>query len=401
MRPHHIAMFTVPLPGHIYPSLEIIRELAARGHRVSYAITEEYAHLIRDAGAEPVVYSTAFPPASSDERPKDELAGAALFLEEAIHVSPQLATAYDSDQPDLILHDFGGYPGPVLAHRWGVPAVQIAPVFVPWKGYEKHISSLRAARLSDPRGRAYYDRFHGWLAHEGIDADPDFWLAKPRRAVVPIPKELQPHAEDVDEQIYTFVGPCLREHADDGSWQRPRDAERVLLISLGSAYNHEPKFYRQCYDAFGDLDGWHVVLNIGQSVDGSELGEAPRNFSLHRWLPQLSVLQRTDVFVTHAGMGSTVQGIWCGVPMLAVPQALDQFVNADSIARLGIGHKLSDPASVPALREAVLDLASNGRIAANVEGLRQQVRATGGTRRAVEIIEGELLRLSQPRSSAS
>ncbi|WP_269856973.1 nucleotide disphospho-sugar-binding domain-containing protein [Streptomyces sp. RPT161] len=114
------------------------------------------------------------------------------------------------------------------------------------------------------------------------------------------------------------------------------------------------------------------------------------NHPLHRWLSQLAVLQQADVFVTHAGMSSTVQGIWSGVPMLAVPQALDQFTNADSITRLGIGRKLCDTRSAPALREAVLDLASNSRITANVEKLRKEVRAADGTRRAVEIIEQQL-----------
>ena len=33
----HIAMFSLAAHGHVNPSLEVIRELVARGHRVTYA----------------------------------------------------------------------------------------------------------------------------------------------------------------------------------------------------------------------------------------------------------------------------------------------------------------------------------------------------------------------------
>jgi UDP:flavonoid glycosyltransferase YjiC (YdhE family) len=42
---------TVPAAGHIHPSLEIMRELAARGHRVTYTVTEEFAAAVEAVGA--------------------------------------------------------------------------------------------------------------------------------------------------------------------------------------------------------------------------------------------------------------------------------------------------------------------------------------------------------------
>lgn len=55
-------------------------------------------------------------------------------------------------------------------------------------------------------------------------------------------------------------------------WQRPVDAEQVVLVSLGSAFTKPSEFYRECVQAFGDLPGWYLVLQIGQRVDESELG---------------------------------------------------------------------------------------------------------------------------------
>ena len=46
-------------------------------------------------------------------------------------------------------------------------------------------------------------------------------------------------------------------------------------MSLGSAFTKQPDFYRECVEAFGDLPGWHVVLQIGKYVDPAELGDVP------------------------------------------------------------------------------------------------------------------------------
>ncbi|MZD07392.1 glycosyl transferase, partial [Streptomyces sp. SID5785] len=67
----------------------------------------------------------------------------------------------------------------------------------------------------------------------------------------------------VDSDTVTFVGPCFAPPTDADRWTRPADAEHVLLVSLGSAYTDRPEFYRACLRAFGDLPGWHVVLQIG------------------------------------------------------------------------------------------------------------------------------------------
>ncbi len=391
-RRRHIAMFTVPTAGHINPSLEIVRELVARGHRVTYTTTEEFAETVRSVGAEPVLHTTTFPTASNGGQfPEEEIAAVTLFFEEAVHVLPQVSAWYDRDRPDLVLYDIGGYPGLRLAHRWGLPAIQISPTYVAWRGAVEWLASLEENRRKDPRGVAYYDRFTAWLAEDGIDTHPDRWVGLPKRSIATIAKALQPHADDVDEEIYTFVGPCLGDRAHQGEWRRPADADKVLLISLGSAYNNEPEFYRACFAAFGELDGWHVVLNTGRRVDRGQLGPAPGNFELHDWLPQLAVLRQSDVFITHAGMGGTVEGLAHGVPMLAIPQAVDQFANAEAIVRLGVGRRLSkQEATAQALRETVLDLLRDPRTTANCRRLSEELRAAGGTRRAVEIIEGYL-----------
>jgi len=52
----HIAFLSLSESGHINPTLPIVRELADRGHRVTYAADAKTAERVRQAGAEPIRY---------------------------------------------------------------------------------------------------------------------------------------------------------------------------------------------------------------------------------------------------------------------------------------------------------------------------------------------------------
>ncbi|MFD8059285.1 macrolide-inactivating glycosyltransferase [Streptomyces cyaneofuscatus] len=390
----HIAMFSIAAHGHVNPSLEVIRELVRRGHRVSYAIPASFADKVAATGAEPVIYTSTLPTDDDPEAWGTELIdNIEPFLADAIQALPQLVAAFGGDEPDLVLHDITSYPARVLAHRWGVPAVSLWPNLVPWEGYEKEVGEPMTAELKQTeRGQAYYARFDGWLADNGLGHVPsDDFVARPRRGLVLIPEALQPHADRVDRDMYTFVGACQGDRADQGEWERPAGAGKVLLVSLGSSFTKQPAFYRECVAAFGDLPDWHVVLQIGGHVDPAELGDVPANVEVHAWVPQLAVLKQADAFITHAGAGGSQEGLATGTPMVAVPQAVDQFGNADMLQALGVARHLPmEEADAATLREAVLALTGDPEVAERSARLREQMAKEGGTPRAADLIEAEL-----------
>ncbi|MEV3869916.1 macrolide-inactivating glycosyltransferase [Streptomyces sp. NPDC049906] len=392
-RPAHIAMFSIAAHGHVNPSLDVIRELVARGHRVTYAIPPAFADKVAETGAEPVEWSSTLP---SDETPADwgtELIEyLELFLNDARQALPQMTAAYQGDEPDLVLYDITAYPARVLAHRWKVPVIQLSPSIVAWEGYEEEVG----ATLFDPlrkteRGQAYFAGFRAWLAENDIDLSPEDFSGRPDRCLVLIPKALQPHADRVDPARYTFVGACQGERTSQGAWQRPAGAEKVLLVSLGSTFTKQPEFYRECIRAFGDLPGWHTVLQIGAHVDPAELGEVPATVEVHPWVPQLAILRQADAFVTHAGAGGSQEGLATGTPMVAVPQAVDQFGNADVLQALGVARHLPmAEATAESLRSAVLDLVGDPEVARRLAEVRREMADEGGTTRAADLIEAQL-----------
>ncbi|MFF3285922.1 macrolide-inactivating glycosyltransferase [Streptomyces sp. NPDC003023] len=388
----HIAMFSIAAPGHVNPSLEVIRELVARGHRVSYAIPASFADRIAETGAKPVIYKSTLPTEDEPEAWGTELIdNIEPFLNDAIQALPQLADAFEGDEPDLVIHDITSYPAIVLAHRWGVPAVSLSPNLVAWEGYEEEVAEPMTAQLrASERGKAYYARFVDWLAENGITTHPDPFVGRPRRSIVLIPRALQPNADRVNESVYSFVGACQGDRAGQGEWRRPADAEKVLLVSLGSTFTKQPDFYRECVKAFGDLPGWHVVLQIGRYVDESELGPVPSNIEVRSWVPQLAILEQADVFITHAGAGGSQEGLATGTPMVAVPQAVDQFGNADMLVGLGVARRVDTDAPAEVLRDAVLSVASDPEVAARLASIRADMAGEGGTKAAADLIEAEL-----------
>ncbi|QOV43651.1 macrolide-inactivating glycosyltransferase [Streptomyces chromofuscus] len=390
----HIAMFSIAAHGHVNPSLEVIRELVARGHRVTYAIPPAFADKVAETGAEVKLWNSTLP--SPDDDP--EAWGTTLldnvepFLNDAIQALPQLIAAYEGDEPDLVLHDISSYPARVLAHRWGVPAVSLSPNLVAWDGYEEEVAEpMWQEPRKTERGRAYYARFQAWLEENGIHQHPDPFAGRPARSLVLIPRALQPNADRVDETVHTFVGACQGDRAAEGDWQRPADAEKVVLVSLGSAFTKQPGFYRQCVEAFAGLPGWHLVLQIGKHVDPAELGRVPDTVEVRSWVPQLAVLKQADLFVTHAGAGGSQEGLATATPMIAVPQAADQFGNADMLQGLGVArHVPAEEATAGTLREAALALVDDPEVGRRLAELRAEMAKEGGTRRAADLIEAEL-----------
>ncbi|MEU6818789.1 macrolide-inactivating glycosyltransferase [Streptomyces sp. NPDC046860] len=392
--PAHIAMFSIAAHGHVNPSLEVIRELVARGHRVTYAVPPVFAEKVAATGAVPVPYTSTLPGPDEDPSAWGDtlLDNVEPFLADAVQALPQLAEAYEGDEPDLVLHDIASYPARVLAHRWGVPAVSLSPSLVAWEGYEKEVGEpMWEEPLKTERGQAYYARFAAWLADNGITRHPDPFVGRPARSLVLIPKALQPNADRVDERVYTFVGACQGDRADQGTWQRPPGAGKVVLVSLGSAFTKQPAFYAECVRAFGGLPGWHLVLQIGRHVDPAGLGELPDNVEVHSWVPQLAVLRQADLFVTHAGAGGSQEGLATATPMIAVPQAADQFGNADMLQAIGAARTLlTEDATADRLRETALRLVDDPEVARVLREIQAGMAREGGTTQAADLIEAEL-----------
>jgi MGT family glycosyltransferase len=161
----------------------------------------------------------------------------------------------------------------------------------------------------------------------------------------------------------------------------------LALVAFGTSYTRRPDVFGNVIAAL-DGTGWRMVLATGGRVATDDLGTVPDWVQVEDFVPQVAVLRHADAFVTHAGMGSCTEALWCGVPTVAVPQAVDQFGNADQLAALGVGvHLTSDPPAPDELRAALLGVAGDPDVRRRLDTVRDDLHRHGGPGHAADAVE--------------
>ncbi|AVV47360.1 hypothetical protein C6376_08640 [Streptomyces sp. P3] len=368
--------------GHVNPTLGVVEELVRRGHRVTYAVTEEFVHQVKAAGAEPVLYPDA---GDGSEAPEEMGEGFARVVDTALASLPVLTRAFDRDRPDLVLCDVYAFAGLLLGASRQTPVVVASPTHLAYDGIVPEFFGVPG--LPQIPG---FGKLSAAFAEHGVDSARILELVHPEHAVAFLPRAFQRRADTVTARNVAYVGPALGDRSYQGSWQPPRPDLPVLLVSLGSQFTRRPDFYRSCVQAFAELP-WQVVMSVGHAVAPDELGPLPDTVEVHPHVPQLAVLAHADAFVTHAGMGGTMEALHYGVPLVAVPQMAEQRVNAARIEQLRLGVHLPRETVTPeALREAVLRVSSDRDVRTGVADMRREITQAGGAGAAADLIERAL-----------
>ncbi|HEX2284565.1 MAG TPA: macrolide family glycosyltransferase [Mycobacterium sp.] len=379
----HIVFVTPPTPGHVFPTLPLAEELIARGHRVSYVVGDDLAATVQAAGA--AVLGLDWTPDDVDESQADFtfetlMTALTVYLDAAESSLPRIVSALRLDAPDLICCD--SVPlGQLLAAMFDVPMVSLQPTFAT----NEHFTADRLVPGVDPAHSAFGSvmaRMGSLFATYQVPAPSG---PPPGPTLVFIPKEFQIAGDTFDESFH-FIGPSAERRPGADDWQ-PADAGRLLLVSLGTAFNNRPDFFAAAAAAFAGTD-WHVVMAVGKHTDQAKIGPVPPNVQLAADVPQLAVLRHASAFVTHAGMGSTMEALYHRVPVVAVPQVSEQAVIAGRVQELGLGHDMGvGTPSAQQLREAVERVASEEAVRARLDEMRATIDDAGGAKRGADVLE--------------
>ena len=188
---------------------------------------------------------------------------------------------------------------------------------------------------------------------------------------------------------HTFLGSAVREEARDEQVERWLDDgdEPVVYVSLGSFLSARSDVLTRIAGALRGLDV-RVALASG-STPRDLLGPLPPSWLVRETLPQVTLLHRAALAVSHGGNNSVTEALTAGVPLLLLPLSTDQFAGAAAIERYGLGEVL-DPnrasaEDIRAAAELLLGLdPSRGPIAPNVSGhgLSTSLRERPGPQRA-------------------
>eukprot|EP00040_Diaphanoeca_grandis_P017372 m.90439 g.90439 ORF g.90439 m.90439 type:complete len:410 (-) comp26397_c0_seq2:91-1320(-) len=346
-----VVFFNIALSGHIEPTLAIVSELVKLNHCVTYFLTDPaLRHRVEDAGGdvcmlEPMCLTNTMQSTGSKSM-LDLLNKGLQSLPWLIDTLKMLKPA-----PSVVVYDALAVWGGWLSQIMDIPGVCSSSTFVLDDGEQCNITTptenhLRAvSELSEK-----YNINMQWQ---------NILTSYGTTNLVYTSRQLQPtglwssHAH----RAFHFVGPMFdatsfspslkKEYTDFVTefTQRRKKFKRVVYICMGTAIRTSRKFWKIVQRAFPPDSAVLLVCALGTHVDDDDDGDtttqcpsAANVWSL-RWVPQKALLGTgdVDVFVTHGGMNSIHESLWCAVPMLLIPHHGDQPYNANIVQDLGCG----------------------------------------------------------------
>ncbi|MEV4316850.1 glycosyltransferase [Actinocrispum sp. NPDC049592] len=353
-----IVFTSLPAYGHLYPMLPLALACADAGHEVTVATGEPFA------GRLPLPTARTFDAdklndlqhqtARSRRGPMDPAGFATAFFGEfcAPAAIEALQPIFTENRPDLVVYAVADVGAAVVAHAMGVAAVafglgQWHPVLAEWQATASRLNNS-AAQL-----RHYLDPAPSVLSTNpaGIPIRPVAW-------------------------------------SEDGPTPEWRLSRPRVYITLGTVAFGAVEVLRRAIleTAAHDVE---ILVAVGPSGDPALLGDLPDNVTVERFVSQAAVLPEVDLVVHHGGSGTMLGAMEHGLPQLILPQGADQFINAETVARIQAGRALRNDEQVPgAIQAAVEQLLTDGPERLTAKRIAGEIAAMPAPAEVVPVLEG-------------
>lgn len=415
----HIGLLCPPLHGHLNPMMAVGRALQAQGHRVcalqipafeSRIHSEQLEFRPLEAGLRDVEELSQ---AVAQLGVKDGLAALRFTLECGRLLTSVVcgsAEAIRAAAFDLLIVDDNLPAGGSVAEHLGIPFVTLGliplledstvpPPFVPWTWNEGWIPQLK-------NGLAYaaFNRL-AWPIHKTLNRYRRQWKLRPvgrPEQTLSRYAQLSQLTEELDfprairPPHLHYLGSLYDNRRPPVSfpWDKVDESRPLIYISFGTLQNRREEYFKAAVKACDGLDAQLVISTGGDATISLEA--LPQSAIVVPYAPQLNLLERASLCITHGGLNTAMECLLFGVPTVIVPITNDQPAVAARVSWSGAGKivplrqiKRGDLAA--AVRE-VLETASY-RMAAR--RLQRSVASAGGIARAVAIVE-QLICTSEP-----
>jgi zeaxanthin glucosyltransferase len=412
-----IGFLSLPLSGHLNPMTTLARKLQARGNDVVFISVPDAEPVLRAANLKFVPFCEQEYPAGSIAQEWSSVAK--LHGEEVLrHSSRELVSGLckaalehlaekiaEAGVEALVLDKTYFYVELVAIHL-GIPYVHI------WNVLHLDFSGSTPACI------------FGWpheTAPEALARNAE-GLKTAGEILSPMAEIAKPYAEKAGLQIdwndpaatmsklavitqtprefdypnipwpaeFHYAGPF---HDDEGRetvpfpWDK-LTREPLVFASMGTLVNGLEYVYRTILDAVRSQSGIQVVLSVGRNIDLDDLGPIPSNTLVVSSAPQIQLLKRATLCITHAGLNTALEALAQGVPMVAIPIGYDQPGVAARIAYHGVGEVLKlEELTVARLSQLIQRVRRNQSYHDKARHLQKVIAQTRGLDLAAEVIE--------------
>ncbi len=161
----------------------------------------------------------------------------------------------------------------------------------------------------------------------------------------------------------------------------------LIYASMGTIQNRLLEIFHCIAEACNKLDV-QLVISLGGSASPEVLQGLPGHPLVVGYAPQLELLEKTTLTITHAGMNTTLESLTKGVPMVAIPITNDQPGVAARIVWSGCGEAVTlKKLNVSRLRTAIQKVLTEEKYQQNALRLQKAINKAGGVSRAADIVE--------------
>ena len=194
-------------------------------------------------------------------------------------------------------------------------------------------------------------------------------------------KELPPH--------FHYTGPYF----SSGSRQSVEfpfeklTGQPLIYASMGTLQNKLLTVFADIAEACADFDA-QLVISLGGASKPEDLPPLKGNPLVVAYAPQLEIIPKAAMMITHAGMNTAMECLTNGVPMVAIPVTNDQPGVAARITWTGCGETIPvKKLNVANLKNAIQKVLTNPSYKENAVRLQKAIAALGGVKQAADVIE--------------
>jgi MGT family glycosyltransferase len=411
-----IGLICPSVAGHLNPMMALGRELQRRGHDVVVIGPVDSQAKVNAAGLGFAVIGEAeYPRGAVAQRVArlGELSGRAalrytvdlyvLTTRVVLRDGPGVIQRWDLD---FLLIDQTSTAGTTVAELLGIPFVTVCnalmmnqedgvpPFATPWQynpawwaRWRNRAGYWYLARLLRPIANvlADYRTRHGLPRHSCLE-DRFSRLAQ----ISQQPAEFEFPRVELPRWFH-FAGPF---HDPQGreSVSFPFDkltGQPLIYASMGTLQNRQLTVVRAVSAACQAMDV-QLVISLG-GAEQAVAGDLPGRPLVVSYAPQLELLKRAALVITHAGLNTVLEALSHGVPMVAIPITNDQPGVAARLLWSKAGEVVPRSRVCDrTLREAIHRVLTTASYRTNAQRLQQAIAKSGGAGRAGEIAEQAL-----------
>jgi zeaxanthin glucosyltransferase len=397
------------VPGHLNPLTALARHLQMRGHDVVFLYSSGAAGLPFIPGEEERILSENRAEMSKKQGDEALKFSMGLIMSQSESMIKSLPAIVRSNQIDALIIDCVNLYVELAVLQLDIPYIHVSAaahfdysghtplMFYGWP-HETNDAALARNRdgaakfiqmLNETNGGI---RAHAAAAGLEIDWDNPHATLSPWASISQVPKAFDFETSHWPAQFH-HTGPFhdgKGRESLDFPWDR-LTGEPLIYASMGTILNGRADVFRTIIAALAMHKNLQLVLSIGDQLDPRQLGPAPKNAIVINRAPQLDVLKRASVCITHSGLNTVLESLAQGVPQVAIPVAYDQPGVAARIAhhRTGVVTSL-DKLTAYHLSTLLDEVLNNSAYRNNAQRLQGAIAKANGLSAAVDIIEQAL-----------